>query len=285
MARRTRIPGPIVRTQTLGNSRERTIPGVTPWRSIDVNDGNWTLYDPNSTIVSATTGATGMRLVWDKNETAHRFTNGKMDSGRWHTKLKHPNGRDLTWADYFNVEILTELTSMNANTPSDDKSGITFGLAQSDITNSTSTQIWIGGAHYFVGSETERLRTYVGGKDGWSNNANTQTTGVLIRIAPPIDDDDTGDTNPRTLRLNGTLLDTNKDVVSFDGVIAPARRTSEWTSTDNVYLFLSPNWTTTIADPSTIDNADSTWKMWYRVTITRDGLNPQYLPGGGVSGL
>tara|TARA_R100001126_G_C4826596_1_gene149581 strand:- start:49 stop:729 length:681 start_codon:yes stop_codon:yes gene_type:complete len=226
-----------------------------------------------------------MRLVWDKNETAHRFTNSTFQAGRWHTKLKHPNGRDLTWGDYFNVEILTDLTSMNANTPSDDQSGITFGLAGLDITNSVSISNWVGGAHYFKGTENERLRTYVGGKDGWNNNANVQTRGVLIRIAPPIDDDDTGDTNPRTLRVSGTMLDTNKDVVQSDGIITPATRTTEWVSSENVYLFLSPNWVTNISDVSGMDNADSTWKMWYRVTITRDGLNPQYLPGGGVSGL
>ena len=279
MSKRPRVPGPIVRTQNLGNTSERTEPGVTPWTTVDVNDGSWTKYDPNNGIVSVATSTGGMRIVWDSAESAHRFTNSTFQAGRWHKKLKHPDGHDLTWSEFFNVEILTQLQSMNANTPDDDKSGISFGIAGVDITNSTTNE-WIGAAHYFIGSGDERLKTFCGGSDGWSSNASNETVGAFVRIAPPIDDDDGGDVNPRTLRVSATCLDSNRDVVASDGIVAASNRTHEWTATDNVYLFLSPNWSTTNTG---VDDADSTWKIWYRVTVARDGLNPTYVPGGGDS--
>jgi len=287
MSKRTRVPGPIARDQALGNSGDRHSDRLSRWKSIDVNDGNWTLYDPNSGIVSVSTSSDGMRIVGDVNEDAHRMSDSKQDAGRWYQKLIGPDGNALTFGDFFSIEFLIKLhaytgNSDAANFADSDKSGIAVGIAPPGVTNSTSFQ-WIGNFIYFMDADPVRIRVYTGGTDGRGNVTDTLCTGVHTSISPPIDDDDSGDANPSLRHISGVIIDANSDAthLSNAGTRAPIND-QEYTATDEVYLMVSNNWSTDA--PAGAANSDSTWKMWYRVNVARDGITPTYIPGGGESG-
>jgi hypothetical protein len=284
MGKRTRVPGLIAADQTLGNSGLRFESGVNRWRSADVNDGNWTLYDPNNGIVSVVTSTDGMRIVSDKDETAHRFGTGdsNQNAGRWHTKLKTPDGADLKWNDFFQVEILVKKHAMHANLTGDDKSGLTVGIANSDITNSSTVE-WLGSTLFFIGTNVEQqLKCFVGGHQSTASGTDNDLVGTHTVIGHAIDDDD-GTDNPAVRIVTATLLNSSNQAVhpTSNGFKIHSINTDEFTGTDDVYLFVCANHSTTGGSTA---NPDATWKVWYRVQLARDGLAPTYIPGGGSSG-
>jgi len=278
MGKRTRVPGPITVDQSLGNSGERHNDGLSRWISVDVNDG-WTLYDPNSSVVSVTTSTDGMRIVSDNAQNSLRWNATNQQTGRWHKKLVGPDGQDLTFGDFFTVEILIKLVTLHANTGTSgsDRSGIYFGIVDSDVTDSTSACNWVGQGALLKYISDPGLQSVVGGDTGTTNAQDSDCVSIYATIGPPVDDDDVDD-NPSTRHLTTLMLDNNNHVVESS---RPSSQTFEYTVTDSVYLFLSPSWGSTVGG---IDDADATWKVWYRINLARDGLAPTYIPKSGISG-
>ena len=285
MSRRTRVPGPITHDQTMGNSGERHSDRLSRWKSIDVNDGRWTLYDPNSSVVSVTTTANGLRIVNDKDETARRWNASSQTTGRYYQKLLGPDGNALTFGDFFSIEFLIKLHTLHGNASLDgsDRSGITVGICGAGVTNSQQNIKWAGQGAFLKDTDPAIFLQSVIGGDASTNNAQDGTcVGIHTTISPPVDDDDNGEDNPSTRHVAAVMLDSNNHVVHLsNGATRAAIQTHEYTVTDNVYLFLTPNWGTSI---NSIDDADATWGVWYRVNVARDGLNPTYIPGSGESG-
>ena len=286
MSKRTRIPGPIVQDQTLGNTGLRFKSGINRWRSIDVNDGKWTLMDPNNGIVSVTTTADGMRIVTDKDETAHRWhTGNSQNAGRWYQKLKTPDGADLKWGDFFSIEFLVRLHDMHANT-SDDKSGLTVGITTSTV-GSDGASVWVGGHLFFIGTANDaQLEMYVGGTDGTSNFADNDCKGAHFVINHVINDDnDAGSDSAEEAGVRailGTALNSSGQATHPNNATKVIQQdSSQFALTEDVYVFVCANHSTT---GGSTNNPDATWKVWYRLNVARDGVNPTYIPGGGSSG-
>tara|TARA_R100001163_G_scaffold65376_1_gene62327 strand:- start:55 stop:879 length:825 start_codon:yes stop_codon:yes gene_type:complete len=274
----------------LGNTFERRNNFLSQWRSIDVNDGGWTLYDPNSTIVSATTTTDGIRLVTDKDTTgsSNRMSTSQQGAGRYWQKLVGPDGDPLTFADFFSIEVLIKCHQIHANHddstsfPAGDRSGVTVGFSGPGVTDSTSFN-FVNITLYVKGTGANpKMQAQGGGKDGMISGEDTHCRGVYCLMCPAIDDDDAGDDNPSIRDIAYQLLDSNNDATHDSNALKRAGVNNlEFTKTDEVYLFFSNNWGT---DVSNIADADGTWKVWYRVNVARDGLNPTYVPGGGLSG-
>ena len=276
MSHRTRIPGPI-RDITTGNTRKPK-EGEGKWISIDVNDpsAGWTKYDPDSTIVSVVTDPTGLRIVQDNAENDERWSASAQGSGRWYKLLIGPYG-PLTWNDQFTIEFIIELNSYNANTSVTDRSGVVLGIADSDVTDSQASVNWAGMAGFIKYNSPAGLQGVIGGDTGTTNAQNSSCVKLYGLISPPIEDSDADD-NPSTRRTMMFLLDSNNDLRA---TAQSAEQTHEYTESDNVYLFLAPSYGGTT---SGIDDPDGTWKVWYRVNLAPDGLNPVYYPNSGTSG-
>ena len=285
MNRRTRVPGPVAQDQSLGNSGQRHSDRLSRWQSIDVNDGRWTLYDPNNTVVSTTTTANGLRIVNDNAGTANRWNASNQQNGRWYQKLLGPDGNALTFGDFFSIEFLIKLHTLHANTSVDgsDRSGVVVGIAGAGITDSVSAIKWAGQGAFLKDTDPViYLQSVIGGDASTNNAQDSGCVGIHTTISPPVDDNDAGEDNPSTRHVAAVMLDSNNHVVHLsNGATRAAIQTHEYTVTDNVYLFLAPSWGTTI---NGIDDADATWSVWYRVNVARDGLAPSYIPGGGASG-
>lgn len=288
MSRRTRVPGPITEDQTHGNSGLRFESGINRWRSIDVNDGKWTLMDPNNGIVSVTTSTDGMRIVTDKDETAHRWHTGNnnQNAGRWYQKLKTPDGADLKWGDFFSIEFLVRLHALHANTPNNDKSGLTVGITTSTV-GSDTTSIWLGGTLFFIGTAADsQLKMYVGGHDAMSNFTDADCRGAHFFVNHVINDDNDegsdGNEEAGVRAISGTALNASGQATHPDNATKVIQQdSSQFDITEDVYVFVSANHSTT---GGSTNNPDATWKVWYRLNVARDGVNPTYIPGGGESG-
>ena len=287
MSRRTRVPGPIQRQLSVGNFDQLQPNGISRWRSIDVNDGNWTLYDPNSMIVSVATTSAGMRIVTDKDKTASGYrwragsSGSKQPSGRWWTILKGPDGKPLTFADFVTIEFLIRHETSHANTSESagDRSGIIIGIASHEVTD--SSDVPFGGVGLFIQGDgaTPRMQSTIGSQGALSTDGDEDMRGIYAQIMPPIDDDDV-DENPQIRFVTGCALTSGTQAVGNDGTRS-GTITTEFTATDSIHLFVANNWASTVAN---IADSDNTYKIWYRINVARDGLTPTYIPGGGESG-
>lgn len=196
MSRRTRVPGPITQDQTVGNSGERVPTGISKWISIDVNDGKWTTYDPNSTLVSSSTTANGIRFAVDKtkNDSTYRWNNSAQGSIRWHQRLRSPDGEPLAWSDFFSLEILIECHERHANTGnSQDYHGVMVGIGRNGVTNSTQGINWMGqgSTHQFPNTtDGSGQKSIIGGDSSISNDHSSTCRKVYGVISTPIDGTD-----------------------------------------------------------------------------------------------
>tara|TARA_Y100000401_G_scaffold38880_1_gene29440 strand:+ start:34737 stop:35606 length:870 start_codon:yes stop_codon:yes gene_type:complete len=289
MGKRTRIPGPIARDQNLGNSGRRVEPGISKWQSLDVNDGSWTLYDPNNTLVSCSTSTSGMRIQVNKTNNNLRWNNTNQQLYRYHRRLVGPDGEFLSWSDFFSVDIMVKLETLHANSNVSnnecDHHGVMVGIASNDVTDSVSAINWAGAGPLMHYDDSAGLRSVVGGDAHTINDQNASCEKILAHISAPLDEGD-ADGNPSTRHLYCFCIDSN-DRITGTGNSADASRpnvqTHEYTGTDNVYLFLAGNFGST-ANTGSIDNPDATWKVWYRINQARDRIAPSYIPGGGESG-
>lgn len=270
----------MVQDQTLGNTGERQNNGVSRWRSIDLDDGRWTKYDPNSHIKSVSSSASGNRVSVFAAKSNMRWTNDSQTSGRWHTKLIGPDGNALTFNDFFSIEIIIELNAVHANNASSpDKHGINVGIADSDVTDSTADCHWagVGTSINVMTSGTAGFKMFTGGDTSYQTTANNGTTKVYTHISPPIKH--TNLTGPSTRMVYTLFLDaSDNDLLNSNQA---ALQTHEYSTTDSVYLYFAPFHTQTRTSD---DDMDATWKVWYRVNLSRDGLAPTFVPGGGLSG-
>ena len=112
-SRRSRLPGPVSRTNTGKHRAYR--PGQSEWISIDINDGTWTEHDPNSTLVSKATAAAGMTISLESDRDSDDWNSSTQACVRWFKPLTTPMGSLMPWTDEFGVEFLVQRISTNAN--------------------------------------------------------------------------------------------------------------------------------------------------------------------------
>ena len=280
MSRRTRVPGPITQDQTMGNSGERQNNGLSRWRSLDLMDGSWTKYDVNAHIKSVSSSADGNRVSVYAAKSNMRWTNDSQTAGRWHTKLIGPDGNALTFSDFFSVEIIIELHAVHANNSNTaDKHGVNVGIADSDVTDSNADCHWagVGTSINVMSSGTAGFKMFTGGDTSYQTTGNNLTTKIYSHISPPIKH--TNQTGPSTRMVYTLFLDvSDNDLLNSNQA---AVQTHEYTASDPVYLYFAPFHTT---NNTNLPDMDATWKVWYRVNLSRDGLAPTFVPGGGLSG-
>lgn len=274
MSNRTRICGPIG-SVTTGTS-DRLKNGENYWVSIDVKDASqgWTLFTNNGNIKAVTTDANGMTVEQNAANQGVRWNASTMTSDRYYKKLIGPYG-EVTWADNFRIEFLCELVSVNANPSLADKSGIQYGIADADVETGLSAVNFAGGGMYYW-TTNPGCYHYAGGDTVLGGNSATTCVKGYCALGMNADATD-ADGNTRIVRVSGYLLDSNDRIISHQ---APGDQTFEYTGTDPVYLWMSPTFGSNvagIADPSV------TFKLWYRLTVSKDNLSPTYHPLSGVS--
>lgn len=281
MSRINRVPGPIEKVST-GTSKLPN--GVNDWISINPLDAGqgWTFFQSSqANLVSLTTSASGIRVQQDITKNASnesRWSASAMRADRYYAKLRGPNG-DLTWDDNFNLEILIWLEAVGANTGAPSKDGIAVGLSDKEIETGESQVAWAGGVMYFNNYNANNnypnepsAGCLVGGDSGTSSNATSDFRRAYISISPVIDGTD-DDGNPQTRMVSMQMMNRLNQLV---GNLNSANQVFEYNADtqgdDPVYIFLAP----TFAGQNGSDNTDTTFKAWYRVTMTE--LSPTYSP-------
>jgi hypothetical protein len=267
MSWRTRIPGKFGRFTT-GNTDRQVNPYVTPWRSVDVLDGSWTLSTQAGNIVSLTTSTAGMEITQDISLDNSNWNQNAHTADRYYRKLAGPDG-DLTWGDIFTLEILVERTAQG----DEDRAGIVLGLSDESVHTGTSNIEWIGLQAYNRNNNAGMIMR-IGSGAGNAEVEDAAGVKAYAFFSPAIDDTDV-DSDVQQRRANGLLLNTNGELLKSGGMPENAE---EFDSSQNVYLFFSPHYRNTT---SKTNNSVDTWKVWYRFTTNPSGLSPTYIPNAG----
>lgn len=282
MLRANRIPGPIGR-QTVGSSHQPKR-AENDWISInplDVAQG-WTFRQSSqSNLVNLSTSASGIRVQQDITKNANsgsRWSASAMRADRYYAKLRGPNG-DLTWSDNFTLELLIHLESVAANTSTPSKDGIVVGLADKEIETGESQVAWAGGLMYFNNYNAHNADPNqpsagctIGGDSGTNGNAMSNFRRAYIAISPVIDGTD-DDGNPQTRMVSMQMMDRfNKLIGNLNSPNQVFEYNADTQGDDPVYLFLAPTFTGNLG----VDDTDTTFKAWYRITMT--DLSPTYSP-------
>jgi hypothetical protein len=272
-----RITGPIGKS-AIGNTH-REIHGVNDWVSINPLDAaqGWTFRQSSqANLVSLSTSASGLRVQQDITKNASnesRWSASAMRADRYYAKLRGPKG-NLTWSDNFTMEILISLESVGANTSSPDKSGIVVGLSDKEIETGESNVAWAGGIMYFNNyiSNAPSGGMVIGGDTNTTSNALAGFRKGYVSISPVIDGTD-DDGNPQTRLVQMQMLNISDQLV---GSLSSGTQSFEYNADtqgdDPVYIFLAPTFTGTNGS----NNTDTTFKAWYRITMT--DLAPTYNP-------
>ena len=280
-----RITGPIGKIATGNTKRER--PGVNDWISINPNDAaqGWTFRQSSqANLVSLTTSSSGLRVQQDitKNATSEtRWSASAMRADRYYAKLRGPNG-DLTWDDNFTLEILVWLESVGANTSAPSKDGLVIGLADAEVETGETGVAWAGCVFYFNNYNANNnypnepsAGCVVGGDThSGTSNATSDFRRAYVSISPVIDGTD-DDGNPQTRRVSMQMMNRlNQLVGNLNSNAQTFEYNADTQGDDPVYLFLAPTFTAT--NGNAVDNTDTTFKAWYRITMT--DLSPTYNP-------
>jgi len=283
MDKRGRIPGPIQKNLSIGNLDDLVNSGVSRWQTIDVHDGSWTLNNVSSNLVASSSSSAGMRIELDQSSNGLRWNETKAETPRWYKKLQFDNGQLCTWADKFQIEFMVQLSARHTNTTIVDKNGIVVGIADTTCISATSDVEWMGvsagiNLNQTVDgvANTAGLNIKVGGDGALSGNNGTNVQRAYAIIAPNFDGTD-DDGNTSTLHGMSFGFNPSLQYVSHQ---ASGANTHEYVGTDDVYLFLAPNW---IGTSSLSANADNTWKVWYRINFLENFLTPEWQLNGGQS--
>jgi len=289
MSNRSRMPGPIGKSTT-GNEGQLRQDGLLRWRSIDVTDPSWTEWDfpddtPTELVQSITSTTSGMQIVTDNADSALRWDQTNQTSPRYYKKLQAPGTMgDMSWAQAFSIEFLCTRSAIGANAGNAgssnnkwDGSGIVVGIADGTGVVAASSAKWVG-AGFFNQASNGSVILQIGGDS--SSTDLTNTAGAIGYHVLSVNTDGTdADGDTKILRGAGLLMNSSGQSLTSIGMI---QQSQEYDGTESVYLFVSPTFYTTVAD---IDaDTDTTWKIWYRIRVAKDGVAPDYIPGDGYSG-
>ena len=283
MSRTNRVPGPIGKAST-GTSKLPN--GVNDWISINPLDAGqgWTFHQSSqANLVSLTTSASGIRIQQDitKNGSNEcRWNHSAMRADRYYAKLRGPNG-DLSWADNFTLDILISLEAVGSNTGGPDKSGVWIGLADKEIETGESQVAMAGGCLYFnnynatnADPNQPSAGALIGGDTNTTSNASATFRKAYLTVSPVIDGSD-DDGNPQTRSVSLQMIDRFDKLV---GNLNSGTQTFEYNADtqgeDPVYIFFAPCFVG--SNNNSNANTDTTFKAWYRITMTE--LSPTYSP-------
>ena len=267
-SRHTRKPGPINLQTTMKQRRE--IVGRSEWISIDINDGSWTENDPNSTLVSKSTGTGGMTISLESDRDSDNWNSSAQTCVRWYKPLTTPVGSLMKWEDEFGVEFLVQRMSTTAN----DENFLVACL--SDDPTDTSNQAWAGGK-VICDSDGDLELRFGGDQDLNLHTGSAADLGstprCYINCSLQITDNRSSD-SIEPMGVSAIVLNSDNDALSN---LSANGQNIAWNNSNNVYLVIAAGWNASGAS----SDSSAVWKVWYRLTHSFARLDPQYIPGGG----
>ena len=258
--KRSRIPGTIAK-QTTGQSARVS---VTDWVPINPVDGSWASDDPNSVVASVTASASGVRF--QNNAAAFAVHMDQNDDGgaAYYKLLKTADGQPMLFSDPgWSLEVL-----IKRQTNGNDNGAI--NVAVSDDPSDRTNRNWLGMTY---SNKTDgKGKWYVGTANGVNSGLHADSDRFIFNIFNPVDTSGDDDGNEVTHAITYAHLNSNFAAIHHG---AKTNVTQEYDQGDFVYLMISSAFdNASTSQPNA--NTDNTWKVWYRLSWSPQGVDPEY---------
>ena len=261
---RSRVPGKFNRNG-LGQTVRK---GISDWIPVNPSDGSWLTDDPNSVVSAKATTTAGVQF---QNNTAafdHRMDNTEDGGAAYYKLLLTEDGKPILFSDTgWSVDFLIK-RQVNG-----DDSGC-INLALCDAPTDRTNRAWVGLTYSNLSNGDGKI--YYGTQSGMNSGSNAASDRAMINISHSIDTraDDDGNEIIHAVLFNH--LDSNLALIANG---QKSGLSQEYDAGDLVYIMLSSGYDTEIAsEPGAV--TDNTWKVWYRLNYSPQGLDPEYRVAG-----
>jgi len=264
MAKRSRVPGKISQVGIGQQPRQ----GIADWISLNPLDGSWALDDPNSVVAAAATTGAGIQLQNVAAAFDHHHTSADDTGACYHKLLTNSEGRPMLFSDPgWNIDIL-----IKRQTNGDDNGQI--GVYICDDPTDRTNRNWLGVTYSNLTNGNGKW--YVGTSNGDNSGTHADSDRILINISNPIDT--SGDDDGNEITHNITYANLNANLAALQQG-SKNNNTQEYDQGDNVSIMLATAFDVASSqEPGS--NSNNTWKVWYRVNWSPQGIDPEYLLNG-----
>jgi hypothetical protein len=267
MSRRTRVPGRIDR-QGLGATVRKSI---SDWIPMNPSDGSWTSTDPESVVAATASTSAGVQFQNNKTAFDHHMDNNEDNAGAYFKLLMTEDGKPMLFSDPgWSVEFL-----IKRQTNGDDSGCI--NLAVCDAPQDRANRNWIGATYSNLTNGSGKW--YVGTANGMNSGSHADSDRFLFHVFNPVDTSGDDDNNEITHVISYANLNSNFAALQHG---AKTNITQEYDQGDMVYIMISSGFDVqSTSEPGA--NTDNTWKIWYRLNYSPQGVDPEYrLSGRGL---
>ena len=270
---RSRVPGKFNRNG-LGQTVRK---GVSDWIPVNPSDGSWLVNDPNSVVSATATTTAGVQF---QNNTAafdHYMDSAEDGGAAYYKLLLTEDGKPILFSDTgWSVDFLIK-RQVNG-----DDSGC-INLALCDAPTDRTNRAWIGMTYSNLANQKGKV--YYGTQAGMNSTTHDASDRAMINISHSIDTraDDDGNEIIHAVLFNH--LDSNLALIANG---QKSGLSQEYDASDLVYIMLSSGYDLQAdaayggggqpAAPSAV--TDNTWKVWYRLNYSPQGLDPEYRVAG-----
>ena len=262
---RSRVPGKFNRNG-LGQTVRK---GVSDWIPVNPLDGSWEdVNDPNDVLSATATTTAGVQFQNNDAAFDHYMDSAEDGGAAYYKLLLTEDGKPILFSDTgWSVDFLIKRQVVNHD------SGC-INLALCDAPTDRTNRAWVGMTYSNLANQKGKV--YYGTQSGMNSTTSEYSDRAMINISHSIDTraDDDGKEIIHAVLFNH--LDSNLALIANG---QKSGLSQEYDAGDLVYIMLSSGYDTEIAsEPGAV--TDNTWKVWYRLNYTPQGLDPEYRVAG-----
>jgi hypothetical protein len=265
---RSRVPGKFSR-YGLGQTVRK---GISDWIPVNPSDGSWLVDDPNSVVNATATTTAGVQF---QNNTAafdHHMDNNEDGGAAYYKILSTDDGTPMSFSDTgWSVDFLIKRQVNGSDNGC-------INLAICDGPTDRANRAWVGMTYsnLTANSGAGNGKVYYGTQSSMNSGSNSASDRAMINISHSIDTraDDDGNEIIHAILFNH--LDSNLALIANG---QKSGLSQEYDAGDLVYIMLSSGYdVASTSEPGAV--TDNTWKVWYRLNYSPQGLDPEYRVAG-----
>ena len=261
---RSRVPGKFNRNG-LGQSVRK---GISDWIPVNPSDGSWITNDPNDVVSAKAATVAGVQF---QNNTAafdHHMNNNEDGAAAYYKVLSTDDGTPMTFSDTgWSVDFL-----IKRQVNGDDSGSIS--LCISDDPSDRSNRHWLGITYSNLANGNGKV--YYGTSAGMNSGSNAASDRVMVNLGHAVDTRGDDDNNEITHYISFNHMDSNFASIAHG---AKVNITQEYDQSDIVYVMVCSGYDNeSTSEPGAV--TDNTWKCWYRLNYSPQGVDPEYRVAG-----
>lgn len=262
---RSRVPGKFNRNG-LGQSVRK---GISDWIPVNPSDGSWITNDPEEVVSAKAATVAGVQFQNATDAFDHHMDDSDDTGAAYYKLLLTDDGTPMLFSDTgWSIDFL-----IKRQVSGDDNGCISLAICDdpSDRTN----RAWIGMTYSNLLTNGQG-KVYYGTQSSMNSGSHADSDRAMINISHSIDT--TADDDGKEI-IHGILFNHLDSDLALIANGQKSGLSQEFDEGDLVYIMLSSGYDRASSEaPGAV--TDNTWKVWYRLNYSPQGLNPEYRVAG-----